>query len=149
MGDAAPGQPWSEAAFFQELVLRPQPGRISSSSAAATVNPAPRRCGCRGCADAPCSDGKLPAQVITYLTVALSLFPDDDDLEVATTARCRSRRWCRPGGQHHAGQQHAGGATAAAAGRTWPQRQRRADGRIGGVGPPERGTSIFERQVHD
>src|SRR3954451_24756190 len=25
-----------------------------------------------------CSDGKLPAHVITYLTLALCLFPDDD-----------------------------------------------------------------------
>lgn len=30
------------------------------------------------------SDGKLPAHVITYLTLALSLFPDDDYEEVAT-----------------------------------------------------------------
>src|SRR5664279_513173 len=30
------------------------------------------------------SDGKLPAHVITYLTLALALFPDDDDEEVAT-----------------------------------------------------------------
>ena len=30
------------------------------------------------------SDGKLPAHVITYLTLALSLFPDDDYTEVAT-----------------------------------------------------------------
>src|SRR5664279_688272 len=30
------------------------------------------------------SDGKLPAHVITYLTPALTLFPDDDYEEVAT-----------------------------------------------------------------
>ena len=30
------------------------------------------------------SDGKLPAHVITYLTLALTLFPDDDYSEVAT-----------------------------------------------------------------
>src|SRR6476646_9073750 len=30
------------------------------------------------------SDGKLPAHVITYLTLALCLFPDDDYTEVAT-----------------------------------------------------------------
>ena len=30
------------------------------------------------------SDGKLPAHVTTYLTLALSLFPDDDYSEVAT-----------------------------------------------------------------
>ena len=30
------------------------------------------------------SDGKLPAHVITYLTLALALFPDDDYTEVAT-----------------------------------------------------------------
>src|SRR5215210_7137242 len=30
------------------------------------------------------SDGKLPAHVITYLTLVLSLFPDDDYQEVAT-----------------------------------------------------------------
>ena len=30
------------------------------------------------------SDGKLPAHVITYLTLALCLFPDDDYEEVAT-----------------------------------------------------------------
>ena len=30
------------------------------------------------------SDGKLPAHVITYLTLALSLFADDDYEEVAT-----------------------------------------------------------------
>ena len=30
------------------------------------------------------SDGKLPAHVATYLTLALSLFPDDDYREVAT-----------------------------------------------------------------
>ena len=30
------------------------------------------------------SDGKLPAHVITYLTLALALFPDDDYEEVAT-----------------------------------------------------------------
>ncbi|HEY4990615.1 MAG TPA: transposase domain-containing protein [Nakamurella sp.] len=30
------------------------------------------------------SDGKLPAHVITYLTLALTLFPDDDYEEVAT-----------------------------------------------------------------
>jgi hypothetical protein len=31
------------------------------------------------------SDGKLPAHVITYLTLALSLFAEDDYEEVATT----------------------------------------------------------------
>ena len=30
------------------------------------------------------SDGKLPAHVITYLTLGLALFPDDDYTEVAT-----------------------------------------------------------------
>jgi Insertion element 4 transposase N-terminal len=30
------------------------------------------------------SDGKLPAHVTTYLTLALALFPDDDYEEVAT-----------------------------------------------------------------
>ena len=30
------------------------------------------------------SDGKLPAHVITYLTLGLALFPDDDYQEVAT-----------------------------------------------------------------
>ena len=30
------------------------------------------------------SDGKLPAHMVTYLTLALSLFPDDDYREVAT-----------------------------------------------------------------
>ena len=30
------------------------------------------------------SDGKLPAHVITYLTLALALFPEDDYTEVAT-----------------------------------------------------------------
>jgi len=30
------------------------------------------------------SDGKLPAHMITYLTLALALFPDDDYEEVAT-----------------------------------------------------------------
>ena len=30
------------------------------------------------------SDGKLPAHVITYLTLGLALFPDDDYSEVAT-----------------------------------------------------------------
>src|SRR5689334_24403271 len=35
------------------------------------------------------SDGKLPAHVITYLTLALCLFPDDDYREVATSVTGR------------------------------------------------------------
>jgi hypothetical protein len=39
------------------------------------------------------SDAKLPAQVITYLTVALCLFPDDDYTEVATKVAGSLDRW--------------------------------------------------------
>ena len=39
------------------------------------------------------SDGKLPAHVITYLTLALSLFPDDDYTEVATKVTGSLDRW--------------------------------------------------------
>jgi hypothetical protein len=39
------------------------------------------------------SDGKLPAHVITYLTLALSLFPDDDYEEVATRVTGSLDRW--------------------------------------------------------
>ena len=50
------------------------------------------------------SDGKLPAHVITYLTLALCLFPDDDYTEVATKVTGSLDRWncwnaagrCRP-----------------------------------------------------
>jgi len=39
------------------------------------------------------SDGKLPAHVMTYLTLALSLFPDDDYTEVATRVTGSLDRW--------------------------------------------------------
>jgi hypothetical protein len=39
------------------------------------------------------SDGKLPAHVITYLTLALSLFLDDDYREVATKVTGSLDRW--------------------------------------------------------
>ena len=39
------------------------------------------------------SDGKLPAHVITYLTLALCLFPDDDYDEVATKVTGSLDRW--------------------------------------------------------
>src|SRR4051794_29772783 len=39
------------------------------------------------------SDGKLPAHVATYLTLALSLFPDDDYREVATRVTGSLDRW--------------------------------------------------------
>lgn len=39
------------------------------------------------------SDGKLPAHVITYLTLALCLFPDDDYHEVATRVTGSLDRW--------------------------------------------------------
>src|SRR3954462_7629326 len=39
------------------------------------------------------SDGKLPAHVVTYLTLALSLFPDDDYREVATKVTGSLDRW--------------------------------------------------------
>jgi len=39
------------------------------------------------------SDGKLPAHVITYLTLALCLFPDDDYVEVATRVTGSLDRW--------------------------------------------------------
>jgi hypothetical protein len=39
------------------------------------------------------SDGKLPAHVITYLTLALCLFPDDDYEEVATKVTGSLDRW--------------------------------------------------------
>ena len=39
------------------------------------------------------SDAKLPAHVITYLTLALSLFPDDDYEEVATRVTGSLDRW--------------------------------------------------------
>lgn len=49
------------------------------------------------------SDGKLPTHVITYLTLALSLFPDDDYTEVATKVprsldrwNCRNATWSVP-----------------------------------------------------
>jgi Insertion element 4 transposase N-terminal len=38
-------------------------------------------------------DGKLPAHVITYLTLALALFPDDDYTEVATKVTGSLDRW--------------------------------------------------------
>ena len=41
----------------------------------------------------PRSDAKLPAHVITYLTLALSLFPDDDYEEVATRVTGSLDRW--------------------------------------------------------
>src|SRR3954467_1030618 len=46
-------------------------------------------CGCGSAA----SDGKLPAHVITYLTLALCLFPDDDYREVATKVTGSLDRW--------------------------------------------------------
>ena len=39
------------------------------------------------------SDGKLPAHVITYLTLALCLFADEDYIEVATTVTGSLDRW--------------------------------------------------------
>ena len=39
------------------------------------------------------SDGKLPAHVITYLTLALTLFPDEDYREVATKITGTLDRW--------------------------------------------------------
>jgi len=39
------------------------------------------------------SDGKLPAHVITYLTLALCLFSDDDYAEVATKVTGSLDRW--------------------------------------------------------
>ncbi len=39
------------------------------------------------------SDGKLPAHVITYLTLGLALFPDDDYEEVATRVTGSLDRW--------------------------------------------------------
>jgi hypothetical protein len=39
------------------------------------------------------SDAKLPAHVITYLTLALCLFPDDDYTEVATKVTGSLDRW--------------------------------------------------------
>jgi hypothetical protein len=39
------------------------------------------------------SDGKLPAHVITYLTLGLALFPDDDYEEVATKVTGSLDRW--------------------------------------------------------
>ena len=48
-----------------------------------------RRVGCGRSA----ADGKLPAHVITYLTLALSLFPDDDYTEVATKVTGSLDRW--------------------------------------------------------
>ena len=39
------------------------------------------------------SDGKLPAHVITYLTLGLCLFPDDDYEEVATKVTGSLDRW--------------------------------------------------------
>jgi hypothetical protein len=39
------------------------------------------------------SDGKLPAHVITYLTLGLALFPDDDYTEVATKVTGSLDRW--------------------------------------------------------
>ncbi len=39
------------------------------------------------------SDGKLPAHVITYVTLALCLFPDDDYTEVATKVTGSLDRW--------------------------------------------------------
>lgn len=39
------------------------------------------------------SDGTLPAHVITYLTLALCLFPDDDYTEVATKVTGSLDRW--------------------------------------------------------
>src|SRR3954451_17837941 len=39
------------------------------------------------------SDAKLPAHVITYLTLALTLFPEDDYEEVATKVTGSLDRW--------------------------------------------------------
>src|SRR6059058_3550865 len=39
------------------------------------------------------SDGKLPAHVITYLTLGLALFPDEDYEEVATRVTGSLDRW--------------------------------------------------------
>ena len=39
------------------------------------------------------SDGKLPAHVITYLTLALCLVPEDDYAEVATKVTGSLERW--------------------------------------------------------
>src|SRR5258707_4732309 len=39
------------------------------------------------------SGGKLPAHVVAYLTMALSLFPDDDYEEVATKITGALSRW--------------------------------------------------------
>ena len=51
-----------------------------------------RRSRCAGCGR-NVSDGKLPAHVITYLTLALCLFPDDDYREVATKVTGSLDRW--------------------------------------------------------
>jgi hypothetical protein len=36
-------------------------------------------------------DGKLPAHVVTYLTLALCLFPDDDDYTAGCQKSCLGR----------------------------------------------------------
>ena len=47
---------------------------------------------CAGCGR-NADDGKLPAHVVTYLTLALCLFPDDDYTEVATKVTGSLDRW--------------------------------------------------------
>ena len=54
-----------------------------------TVDDAVMACGVRE----KRSDGKLPAHVITYLTLGLCLFPDDDYTEVATKVTGSLDRW--------------------------------------------------------
>src|SRR3954451_12185337 len=47
------------------------------------------------------SDGKLPAHVITYLTLALTLFPDDDYTEVARSPARRTAQTGHPTRAQH------------------------------------------------
>ena len=91
------------------------------------------------------SDGKLPAHVITYLTLALCLFPDDDYTEVATKVTgsldrwgCWNAAWRVPTASgDHPGPQTAGPPRVRRVVRTHLRPGRRAgrpDRRGGGVG---------------
>jgi hypothetical protein len=74
------------------VVVRPEPvslGVLVSAVPRDAVDEAVAVCGVRE----KRSDGKLPAHVITYLTLALCLFPDDDYREVATKVTGSLDRW--------------------------------------------------------
>jgi hypothetical protein len=84
---------WHRLAIVDEgVVVRPDQvtlGVLVNAVPRDAVDDAVAACGARE----KRSDGKLPAHVITYLTLALTLFPDEDYREVATKITGTLDRW--------------------------------------------------------